>query len=199
MKIVIATRNAHKLEEIHAVFDFQGMEICSALDFPDIPETIEDRDTFDGNAVKKAQELCDATGLMAMADDSGLEVDALDGAPGVFSARYAGEDCNYAANNEKLLRELDGTENRRARFRTVIALARPGEEPLTVEGACEGTIIDAPRGANGFGYDPLFVPDGYEQTFAELSADVKNKISHRARALAEASKQWKEIFQGLEK
>ena len=199
MKIVIATRNAHKLEEIHAILNFSGLELCSALDFPGIPETIEDRDTFEGNAVKKAQELCDATGLPAMADDSGLEVDALDSAPGVFSARYAGEDCNDAANNEKLLRELDGTETRRAHFRTVIALARPGQKPLTVSGACEGTIIDAPRGANGFGYDPLFVPDGYTETFAELSSDVKNKISHRANALNEASKHWKYFFQGLGK
>lgn len=198
MKIAIATRNAHKLEEIHAIFDFQDLEICSALDFPDIPDTLEDRDTFEGNAIKKAQELCDATGLMAIADDSGLEVDALDGAPGVYSARYAGEPCDYTANNEKLLRELADKKNRRARFRTVIALCRPGKEPLTVDGKCEGVIIDAPRGTNGFGYDPIFVPDGYDQTFAELPADVKNKISHRANALAEASRHWKEIFQGLE-
>ncbi|MBI9020384.1 MAG: XTP/dITP diphosphatase [Verrucomicrobia bacterium] len=198
MKIVIATRNAHKLEEIHAIFNFQGLEVCSARDFPDVPDTIEDRDTFEGNAIKKAQELCEATGLMAMADDSGLEVETLDGEPGVYSARYAGEPCNYAANNAKLLRELEGKENRRARFRTVIALARPGEKPLTVEGKCEGVIIDELRGSHGFGYDPLFVPDGFEQTFAELPAEVKNKISHRANALAEASKHWKHFFQSLD-
>ncbi len=192
MKIVIATRNAHKLEEIHAIFNFQGLEVCSALDFPEIPDTIEDRDTLEGNAIKKAQELCDATGLMAMADDSGLEVEALDGAPGVYSARYAGEPCSYEDNNAKLLRELADKDNRRARFRTVIALARPGEEPLTVEGICQGVIIDELRGEHGFGYDPLFVPDGFDQTFAELPAETKNKISHRARALAEVSKHWKE-------
>lgn len=194
MKFVIATRNAHKLEEIRAIFDAAGMELLSAKDFPDVPDTIEDRDTFEGNAIKKAQELCDATGLPAMADDSGLEVDALGGAPGVTSARYAGEPCDYAANNEKLLRELSGKQNRRARFRTVLALTRPGEEPLTVEGTCEGVLIEELRGSNGFGYDPLFVPDGYDQTFAELSAEVKNKISHRASALAKASKHWKHYF-----
>jgi XTP/dITP diphosphohydrolase len=199
MKIIIATRNAHKLEEIRAIFDFKGLDICSALDFPGIPDTIEDRNTFEGNAVKKAQELCDATGLMALADDSGLEVDALGGAPGVWSARYAGEPCNYEANNEKLLRELAGKTNRRARFRTVIALARPGREPLTVEGTCEGTIIEEPRGTCGFGYDPLFVPDGTGKTFAELPPEVKNRISHRANALAQASRHWKLFFQGSEK
>ncbi len=198
MKFVIATRNTHKLEEIRSILNFQGLEICSALDFPDIPDTIEDRDTLEGNATKKAQELCDATGLMALADDSGLEVEALDGAPGVYSARYAGEPCSYEDNNTKLLRELSGKENRRARFRTVIALARPGEKPLTVEGICEGKIIEKLRGENGFGYDPLFVPDGFSETFAELPAETKNKISHRAQALAQVSKHWKHFFQGLE-
>jgi len=198
MKFVIATRNTHKLEEIRSILNFQGLEICSALDFPDIPDTIEDRDTLEGNAIKKAQELCDATGLMALADDSGLEVAALDGAPGVYSARYAGEPCSYEDNNTKLLRELSGKENRRARFRTVIALARPGEKPLTVEGICEGKIIEKLRGENGFGYDPLFVPDGFSETFAELPAETKNKISHRAQALAQVSKHWKHFFQGLE-
>ena len=198
MKFVIATRNAHKLEEIKEIFNTDGLDVCSALDFPDIPDTIEDRDTLEGNAIKKAQELCDATGLMALADDSGLEVEALDGAPGVYSARYAGEPCSYEDNNTKLLRELSGKENRRARFRTVIALARPGEKPLTVEGICEGKIIEKLRGENGFGYDPLFVPDGFSETFAELSSEVKNKISPRAQALAQVSKHWKHFFQGLE-
>jgi XTP/dITP diphosphohydrolase len=196
MKFVIATRNAHKLEEIQAIFNTDGLEVCSALDFPDIPDTIEDRDTLEGNAIKKAQELCEATGLIALADDSGLEVDALDGAPGVYSARYAGEPCSTKNNNAKLLRELDGNENRRARFRTVMALARPGEEPLTVEGKCEGTIIDELRGEHGFGYDPLFAPNGFSETFAELPAETKNKISHRAKALAQVSKVWKHFFAG---
>jgi len=196
MKIILATRNPHKLEEIRAIFNAGHLDVCSALDFPDIPDTIEDRDTFEGNAIKKAQELCDATGIMALADDSGLEVDALNGAPGVYSARYAGEPCDYAANNDKLLRELHGKENRTARFRTVIALARPNEDPITVEGICPGIIIDQLRGEHGFGYDPLFVPDGFSETFAELSAETKNKISHRARALAKASTHWKLFFAG---
>lgn len=198
MKIVIATRNTHKLEEIQAIFNFQGLDIYSALDFPDISDTIEDRDTLEGNAIKKAQELCDATGHLTIADDSGLEVEALNGAPGATSARYAGEPCSYADNNAKLLRELEEKDNRRARFRTVIALARPGQKPLTVEGICDGTIIGELRGEHGFGYDPLFVPDGFVQTFAELPTETKNKISHRARALAEVSKHWKEFFQPLE-
>ncbi len=196
MRFIIATRNTHKLEEIRAIFNFQGLEACSALDFPELPDTVEDRDTLEGNAIKKAEELCEATGLMALADDSGLEVEALDGAPGVYSARYAGEPCSYENNNTKLLRELDGKENRRARFRTVMALARPGEEPLTVEGICKGTIIEELRGDHGFGYDPLFVPEGFDQTFAELPAETKNKISHRARALAKVSNHWKHFFAG---
>jgi XTP/dITP diphosphohydrolase len=196
MKFIIATRNAHKLEEIRAIFNTGGLDVCSALDFPEIPDTIEDRDTLEGNAIKKAQELCAATGLMALADDSGLEVDALAGAPGVYSARYAGEPCSYQNNNAKLLRELSDKDNRRARFRTVIALARPGEEPLTVEGKCEGVIIGELRGEHGFGYDPLFVPDGYSETFAELPAETKNKIAHRANALAEVSTHWKHFFAG---
>jgi XTP/dITP diphosphohydrolase len=202
MKLLIATRNAHKLEEIRAIFNFpfdntqgrQGLEIVSAFDFPDVPDTIEDRDTFEGNAIKKAQELCDATGLPAIADDSGLEVDALDGAPGVYSARYAGEPCDYKANNQKLLRELGDNPNRRARFVTVLAFCRPNEEPLTIRGTCEGQIITEERGEHGFGYDPLFIPDGYPETFAELPAEIKNKISHRANALNEASKVWKHFF-----
>ena len=197
MKIIIATRNAHKLEEIHAIFDFRGLEICSAFDFPDVPDVIEDGDTLEANAIKKAVELCEATGLPALADDSGLEVEALNGAPGVFSARYAGEECSYSANNDKLLRELEGETNRRAQFRTVIAFARPDAPPQTVEGICQGRIIDEPRGEHGFGYDPLFVPDGFNHTFAELPADEKNRISHRARALNAAANLWKEELQRM--
>lgn len=199
MKLVIATRNRHKLEEIHAIFDFQGLEVCSAFDFPDIPDVVEDGDTLEANAIKKASEICQATGLPALADDSGLEVEVLNGEPGVYSARWSGEGCTYADNNAKLLRELAGKKNRRARFRTVIALALPGERPLTVEGSVQGSIIEELRGDQGFGYDPLFMPDGYSQTFAELPAEVKNRISHRARALNAASNVWKHFFQSPEK
>jgi XTP/dITP diphosphohydrolase len=199
MKLVIATRNPHKLEEIHAIFDFQGLDVCSAFDFPEIPDVVEDGATLEANAVKKAVEICKATGLPAMADDSGLEVEVLHGEPGVFSARWSGEGCTYHDNNLKLLRELAGKSNRSAQFRTVIALALPGEEPQTVEGSVHGRIIEELRGNQGFGYDPLFVPDGYNQTFAELPAEVKNKISHRARALNAAANIWARFFQGLEK
>lgn len=199
MKLVIATRNRHKLEEIHAIFDFQGLEVCSAFDFPHIPDVVEDGDTLEANAIKKAAEICRATGLPSLADDSGLEVEALQGAPGVYSARWSGEGCTYHDNNLKLLRELADKNSRRAQFRTVIALAMPGEEPLTVEGSVQGTIIEELRGEQGFGYDPLFMPDGFNQTFAELPAGVKNKISHRARALNAASNVWNHLFQGSEK
>ncbi len=194
MKLVLATRNAHKLEEIRAIFDFKGMEVLSAFDFPDVPDVVEDRDTLEGNAEKKAVEIALATGCWSMADDSGLEVAALGGAPGVYSARYAGEACSYAANNEKLLKELAGETDRSARFRTVLALSNPAGDVRTLEGACQGRIIESPRGGNGFGYDPLFVPKGYSETFAELDASVKNVISHRAVALEAARLEWAELL-----
>lgn len=194
MQLVIATRNRHKLEEISAIFAFRHLVISSALDYPHLPDVEETGATFEENAILKARALAGATGQWAMADDSGLEVEALDGAPGVYSARYAGEPVNYAANNEKLLRALAGKTNRRARFRTVLALVRPGGEAVTVEGSCEGTIIEAPRGQGGFGYDPLFIADGETCTFAEMPADKKNKISHRARALAKAHDAWAELL-----
>lgn len=196
MKLIIATRNAHKLEEIRAIFDFKDLEVLSAFDFPEIPDVEEDGETLKANAVKKAVEIAKATNCWAMADDSGLEVAALDGAPGVYSARYAGEECSYSANNEKLLRELADKEDRSARFRTVIALSDPEGNVKTVAGECPGVIIEELRGTNGFGYDPLFVPDGYSETFAELDSEVKNRISHRARALQKAHDAWSDILTG---
>ena len=190
MKLVIATRNKHKLEEIRAIFSPDTLELASALDFPDIPDVVEDGLTFEDNAIKKALTLARATGCWALADDSGLEVEALDGRPGVYSARYAGEPADYEANNRKLLAELKGQSDRRARFRCVVALADPSGKSRVVQGRCDGTIIDRSRGRAGFGYDPLFVPDGYTETFAEMSAELKNRISHRARALAEAKQAW---------
>jgi len=194
MKLLIATRNKHKLREIREIFSIPALEIVSALDYPQIPDVEEDGDTFEANAVKKATTLAKATGLWALADDSGLEVDALGGAPGVYSARYAGEPVNYEANNRKLLGELQGVPSRRARFRCTIALATPDGKARVVDGRCEGRILDAPRGSNGFGYDPVFVPDGYEQTFAEMDSDLKNRISHRARALDAARKAWARLL-----
>ncbi len=194
MKCLIATRNPHKLEEIQQIFALPGLTLLSTADFDDLPEVIEDGATLEANAIKKAVTLALASGCVTLGDDTGLEVAALDGAPGVYSARYAGEDCNYAANNEKLLRELDGADDRSAQFRCVIALAYPSGRAQYVEGICRGHIAEAPRGDNGFGYDPLFVPEGYQQTFAELSASEKNAISHRGRALELAATRWRAEF-----
>ena len=196
MKLIVATRNKHKLEEIHAILSGLAVELHSALDFPEIPDVVEDGDTFEANAIKKAVTLARATGCWALGDDSGLEVEALGNAPGVYSARYAGEPVSYAANNEKLLRELAGKSDRRARFRCVMALSDPQGRAETVEGRCEGHIIEALRGVAGFGYDPLFVPDSFTQTFAEMPADQKNAISHRGRALAQAREKWGHLLGG---
>ncbi len=194
MHLIIATRNRHKLDEIRAVFAFNHLELSSALDYPEIPDVEETGTTFAENALLKARAIAGATGQWAMADDSGLEVDALDGAPGVYSARFAGEPVNYAANNEKLLRLLSGSANRQARFRTVLALVSPDGKSFTVEGQCPGQIIEKSRGDQGFGYDPLFVPEGETLTFAEMPADRKNKISHRARALHAAHEAWANLL-----
>jgi len=194
VKLILATRNRHKLEEIRTLFDLPGLELSSALDHPDIPDVEEDGKTFEENAVKKALALARATGCWALADDSGLEVDALGGAPGVYSARYAGEPVSYPANNAKLLKALRNTDSRRAQFRCVIALASPSGRTRTVEGRCEGRIIHETRGAKGFGYDPLFVPDGHSLTFAEMDPAAKNTISHRGRALQKARAAWHDFL-----
>ena len=194
MKLVLATRNKHKLEEIRAIFDFKTLEVLSSFDFPEIPDVIEDGDTLEANSIKKAVEIARATNLWAMADDSGLEVDALNGAPGVYSARYAGAQCSYEANNEKLLRELSEKLIRSAQFRTVIALSDPKGNVKIVSGKCSGVIIEELRGIDGFGYDPLFIPEGYTKTFAELGSEIKNRISHRARALQQAHEKWAAIL-----
>lgn len=190
MKLLIATRNADKLEEIRAIFAVPSLELVSMNDYPDLPQVVEDGPSFDVNAIKKAVTMAFATKLWTMADDSGLEVDALHGAPGVCSARYAGRPVSYEANNTKLLKELENVTNRKARFRCAVALSSPAGRAQVVEEKCEGLIVDSPRGSNGFGYDPLFMPDGYNQTFAEMESDVKNRISHRASALNLARKVW---------
>ena len=190
MKILIASRNAHKIQEIREIFDLPGVEWVSTAEFPDLHDVVEDGDTFEANAIKKAVELATATGLWALADNSNLEVATLGNAPGVYSARYAGEPCNHANNNAKLLRELAGQTDRSARFRCVAALSDPSGRVETVSGSCPGRIVDSLRGAQGFGYDPLFVPDGYEQTFAEMGNAQKNKLSHRGRAMTLAKEKW---------
>ncbi len=180
-KLVFATNNRHKLEEVSAVLRDQ-LEILSLKDIQchdDIPETA---DTLEGNALLKAQHVYNNYGFNCFADDTGLEVDALNGQPGVYSARYAGEDQNAERNMEKLLQELEGTNNRRAQFRTVVALIEESKVNY-FEGKIEGVIINTRRGDAGFGYDPVFVPDGYSQTFAEMGSELKNKISHRALAI----------------
>jgi XTP/dITP diphosphohydrolase len=198
--ILIATRNGRKVGEIRSILG-GSFQFLTLDDFPGAPKVVEDADTFAGNATKKAVELArwlaaDNSKLkiknskldFVIADDSGLEVDALDGAPGVHSARFAamdkGENAPDADNNAKLLQLLKSVplEKRTARFRCVIALAQI-ENPKLFDGACEGKILLEPRGQNGFGYDPLFVPDGFTQTFAELGDEVKNSLSHRAKAL----------------
>ena len=195
MRLLVATRNRHKLTEIRQIFSVPGLELVAADEIEGLPaEVEEDADTFEGNALKKARELCQASGLWTLADDSGLEVVALDNAPGVYSARYAGEPCCYTANNVKLLHALAGVADRRARFRSVIALCAPDGREWTVEGACVGHIIQEARGVNGFGYDPIFVPDGHDQTFAELKVEAKNGLSHRGQALRRAALAWRNML-----
>lgn len=195
MHLILATRNRHKLDELRELLDFPDLRLSGADEFPCVPEVEEDGATFEANAVKKAVMLARATGQWALADDSGLEVHALGGAPGVRSARYAGESPDYTANNRKLLIELNGVTDRRARFRTVIALSSPSGRAECVEGICAGVIIREPRGCAGFGYDPIFVPDGSTLTFAEMEPEQKNRISHRARAMQAAIRQWRWIFE----
>lgn len=186
MKLLAATGNAHKIEEIKAILGPEGFEILSAADVNGIPDVVEDKLTFRGNAIKKAVECAEAKGLFTLADDSGLEVFALAGEPGVFSARYAGEQGDDQANTQKLLDKLGNDENRSARFVCVIAVAGPDGLVGCAEGEVPGRIINAPRGTNGFGYDPVFVPEGCKESFAELSAEVKNSMSHRSNALKKA-------------
>lgn len=181
-RLVFATNNAHKLEEVAAILGDQ-IELLSPKDIgchADIPETA---DTLEGNALLKSSYIFDNYHLDCFADDTGLEVEALDGAPGVYSARYAnGEGHDAQANMLKLLRNMEGKENRKAQFRTAISLILDGKQYL-FEGVIKGEIIKEKRGDSGFGYDPVFVPEGYDQTFAELGNDIKNKISHRALAV----------------
>ncbi len=180
MPLYLASGNAHKLQELQ---DSLGVPLLSQKELAPLPEWIEDGDSFEANALIKARGLRDFSGHWALADDSGLEVDALDGAPGIHSARFAGEHGNDAANNELLLKKLQNQPNRSARFVCVLALCGPGGQELVLRGTCEGEITQTPSGEHGFGYDPLFQPHGYANSFAELGADIKARISHRAQAL----------------
>ena len=193
MKIFLATGNKHKIKEIEKIFKMDNVEILSINDGIEIPEVEEDGTTFEENSKKKALEIAKFTNMITIADDSGLCVDALDGAPGVYSARYAGEHGNDLDNNKKLVRELQGIENRKARFVCVITLAKPTGETYSFRGEVEGDIIDVPQGTEGFGYDPHFFMKEYGKTLAEIP-EIKNKISHRARALEKLKESLDEIL-----
>jgi XTP/dITP diphosphohydrolase len=184
-RLIIATRNAHKTAEIRAMIGGR-CEVLDVTSCPECPEIAETGTTFLENARLKALGISRLLDGRVLSDDSGLEVDALDGAPGVGSSSYGGEEGNHARNIARLLEEMRGITDRRARFRCTMVLAADGRELAHFSGTVEGRIIDEPRGAQGFGYDPLFIPDGYEATFAELGEDVKNTLSHRSRALAQA-------------
>jgi XTP/dITP diphosphohydrolase len=182
-RLVLGTGNPGKVDELRALLSDLPIEVVPGHTLDDPPDVEEDADTLAGNAKKKAAAFVVHTGLPALADDTGLEVAALDGRPGVHTARFAGPDCTPEENKQKLLEVLDGVDDRRARFRTVVALVDRDGTARTFEGVCEGTITTEPRGDGGFGYDPLFQPNGYDQTFAEMPPDAKNEISHRRRAL----------------
>ncbi|MEQ1628121.1 MAG: XTP/dITP diphosphatase [Nitrospira sp.] len=187
-EVVLATRNRHKVEELAALLGDLGIRIRTLADFPHAPEVEEDGATCEANAIKKACEIARTTGLMAVADDTGLEVDALDGRPGVYAARYAGEHATYEDNCRKLIQELEGVphERRTARFITVAAIAIPGEPVQVTQGVLNGYITEKASGSKGFGYDPLFYVPELKGTLAEISAEQKNRISHRAKAFLQA-------------
>lgn len=189
MDIVLATRNKKKIEEIKRITQGLPVNVLSLDDYPDCPEVVEDQDTFEGNAVKKAVEIAQCTGKPALADDSGLEVDALNGVPGVFSARYAGEPTSDVKNFEKLLVELKNVPDakRGARFVCCMALAFPDGNSKTFFGYAKGRIAHQPRGKTGFGYDPVFFPEGHERTFAEMTGEEKDRLSHRGAALGKVA------------
>jgi len=188
VELVLATRNRHKGQELAALLGDLGIRIRTLDDFPEAPEVEEDGLTCEANAIKKATEISRVTGLTAVADDTGLEVDALGGRPGVYAARYAGEGATYEDNCKKLIQELSGVprEQRTARFITVAAIVVPGESAQVAHGVLEGYITEAPVGSRGFGYDPVFYVPELGATLAEISAEQKNRISHRAKAFLQA-------------
>jgi XTP/dITP diphosphohydrolase len=192
MKVFLATGNKKKIDEIKPLL--KNYEVLSIADGIEIPEVIEDKETFEENSQKKALEIAKFLNMVTVADDSGLMVDALDGEPGVYSARYAGENATDELNNKKLIEKLKGIGNRKAKFVSVISLAKPNGEVYSFRGEVDGIIIDEPRGKNGFGYDPYFYYVAYGRTFAELDLVEKNGISHRARALSKMKSQIDEIL-----
>ena len=190
----MATRNPGKTREIWELLKGFPVEIKNLDDFGPIPDVEEDGDTFDDNAFKKASFTAKVLGLPALADDSGLEVEALEGAPGVRSARYAGPSATDQENNDKLLQEMKGKASRRAAFVCVISIAVPSGVALTYEARCEGLIAETPAGDNGFGYDPVFFYPPMNRTFAQLSAEEKNQVSHRGKALTEMKEEFDKVL-----
>ncbi len=184
IRLIIATRNRHKTEEIRAVLGHH-FEILDVTCFPELPEIEETGNTFLENARLKALGISRCESEWVLADDSGLEVDALDGRPGVWSSSFGGEEGNHGLNNERLLRDMRDQQNRSARFRCTMVLAKNGEEKGIFLGSVEGRIAESPSGNGGFGYDPLFIPEGHDITLAELGPEIKNSLSHRANALRE--------------
>jgi XTP/dITP diphosphohydrolase len=194
--LLLATRNRHKQQELQNMLADLDIRVIGLDDLPPLPEVEEDGTTFAENASKKAAIIAAASKMTCLADDSGLEVDALDGRPGVYSARFAGPDASDEKNNALLLQMLQDVpqEKRKAKFVCVIAIADPQGNLSLAEGSCPGSIGFSPHGSGGFGYDPLFIPQGYNQSFAELGDEVKNSVSHRARALAKARPLLRELF-----
>ncbi len=200
MELILATRNQGKVAELKRLLKGLDIKVLSMNDVEELPEILEDGDTFFENAMKKARTVAEATGLMALADDSGLEVDALNGAPGVRSARFAGPEASDADNNRKLLQELrDVPEGKRSsRFRCVMVLYHPSGRWISAEGSCEGMITQRPRGNGGFGYDPIFFVPEMSKTMAQIGPEEKNRISHRGGALRELKKKMPSFLQSIE-
>jgi XTP/dITP diphosphohydrolase len=196
--LVLATTNQNKVKEFQEMLGDFPVQIKSVADFGPIPECIEDGETFDDNAYKKAWHTAKILGLPAIADDSGLVVEALEGAPGVYSARYAGDDASDEDNCRKLLKEMKGKRNRKAAFKCVLSIAVPSGPALTYEGSCEGTILEEKRGESGFGYDPLFYFEKFNKSFAECNSKEKNEVSHRGRALAEFRNEFDKVMKWLD-
>jgi XTP/dITP diphosphohydrolase len=195
--LILATTNTNKVKEFQEILKDFPIEIRSLADFGPLPEAIEDGETFDDNAYKKAIHTAKILGFPAIADDSGLAVEALNGAPGVYSARYAGENATDKENVDKLLKDMQGIKNRRAAFHCVLSIAVPSGPALTYEGRCEGTLLEERRGETGFGYDPIFYFEDLGKTFAECTMEEKNKVSHRGKALAEFKAEFPQVLKWL--
>lgn len=195
--LVLATRNKNKIKEFQEILKDFPIEIRSLSDFGTLPEAIEDGETFDDNAYKKAIHTAKILGLPAIADDSGLVVEALNGAPGVYSARYAGKGATDDENVDKLLQDMKGIKNRKATFQCVLSIAVPSGPALTYEGMCEGVLLEKRQGISGFGYDPIFYFETLRKTFAECSMEEKNKVSHRGKALAELKEEFPQVLKWL--